>query len=272
MLPYQFSRCYETQRIFRQKCDVTFPPRHPMHDNFRHQKFFEIQICSPTRFIVSVKKKFNGEWWNPLLMHKIVYTGNFLKYRRVTLRILSALRVTKKIEKTRDAPPQCYARKFSIRDFSWIRERLSYDFLRHYETKNFRRKIAIPPYFAWIFFDTRKVLKFWKTEVFPNVFFTTVKESFLTKPWCPPRPIHDSFLLQFSLKHRCLPLRFFLALWDYLFSTENWDTLTTAPSSSLNFSLPETFWKTQGFFYENFRSWETKTFRQTRYTPHSHAW
>ena len=94
--PYQFSRCFETQRIFRQKCDVTTPPpRHPMQDSFRHQKFFEIQMCSPTRFIVSVKKKLNGEWWNPLLMHKILYTWNFLKYRTVTRRSLSVLWDTK---------------------------------------------------------------------------------------------------------------------------------------------------------------------------------
>ena len=162
-------------------------------------------------------------------MHKIVYTANFLEYRRVTLRILSALRVTKKIEKTRDAAPPCYARIFSIREFSWIRERLSYDFLLHYETKNFRRKIAIPQYYAWLFFDTRKVLKFWNTEVFPNVFFNTVKQNFLTKPWCPPRVLHDSCLYQTFLKYRCVPSRISSALWDYLFSTENWDNLTLAP-------------------------------------------
>ena len=82
--PYQFSRCYETQKKFRQNCDVTTPhPRPPKHDNFRHQKFFEMQMCSPTRFIVSVKKKFNGEWWNPLLMHKNLPTRIFLKYRTV---------------------------------------------------------------------------------------------------------------------------------------------------------------------------------------------
>ena len=55
--PYQFSRCYQTQKNFRQNCDVTTPsPRSPMHDKFRHQKFFEMQMCSPTRLIVSVKK------------------------------------------------------------------------------------------------------------------------------------------------------------------------------------------------------------------------
>ena len=38
------------------------------------------------------------------------------------------------------------------------------------------------------------------------------------------------------------------------------------------FSLTEAFWKTEGFFYDVFWPWETKTFRQTRYTPHSYAW
>ena len=183
------------------------PSRPPLNDNFRHQKFFEIQMCSPTIFIISVKKKFNGEWWNPLLMHKILHTRNLLKYRTVTRRSLSALWDTKRIGKTRDAPPPYYARKFSIREFSRIRERLWYDFLRHYETKNFRPKIVIPPYYAWILFDTRKFLKhrsvtqcifsplwdkifwqnpdafpllsmifsyikfFWNTDVFPQEFF-----------------------------------------------------------------------------------------------------
>ena len=31
--------------------------------------------------------------------------------------------------------------------------------------------------------------------------------------------------IKFFLKYRCVPLRVFSALWDYLFSTENWDTL-----------------------------------------------
>ena len=46
-----------------------------------------------------------------------------------------------------------------MQDFSRIRERLSYNFLWHYGTKNSRPKIVIPPYYAWILFDTPKFLK-----------------------------------------------------------------------------------------------------------------
>ena len=205
--PTNFLGVMRHKEIFDRTVMSPTPSRPPVNDNFRHQKFFEIEMCSPTRFIVSVKKKRNGEGWNLLLMHKILHTRNFLKYRRVTRRSLSVLWDTKRIGTTRDAPPPYYARKFSIREFSRIRERLWYDFLRHYETKNFRPKIVIPPYYAWILFDTRKFLKhrsvtqcifsplwdkifwqnpdafpllskifsyikfFWNTDVFPQEFF-----------------------------------------------------------------------------------------------------
>ena len=107
-LPYQFSRCYETQKKFRQNCDVTTPrPRSPMHDNFRHLKCFEMQMCSPTRLIVSVKKSstVNGE--NLLWCIKISIPEFFWNTERLngyTTKFIGTMR-HKKIGKTRDAPP-----------------------------------------------------------------------------------------------------------------------------------------------------------------------
>ena len=50
--------------------------------------------------------------------------------------------------------------------------------------------------------------------------------------------------------------------------------ITLPPSLFIHnfFSIPENFWKTERFFYEVFRSWETNKFQQTLYTTHSHAW
>ena len=70
---------------------------------------------------------------------------------------------------------------------------------------------------------------FWNTEMLPNVFFHHCETNFLTKPWCVPPPIYESFLYQFFLKYRCVPSRIFSAMWYYLFSMENWDNLTPPP-------------------------------------------
>ena len=94
----------------------------------------------------------------------------------------------------------------------------------------------------------------------PMCSLTTVRQKILTKPWCPLPPIHDSFLIQFFLKYRCLHLRFFSALWDYLFSLENWDTLTPAPSSSLNFFITRNFLKNRRVLLWKFPVMRNKNF------------
>ena len=102
----------------------------------------------------------------------------------------------------------------------------------------------------------------------PMCSLTTMSQKLLTKPWCPPPLIHDSFLLQFYLKYRCLPLRFFSAPWDYLFSTENWDTLTPAPSSSLNFFINRSFLKNRRVLLWCFLAMRDKNFSTNPlYTP-----
>ena len=43
----------------------------------------------------------------------------------------------------------------------------------------------------------------------PMYFFTTVRQKFLTKPWYPPPPIHESFLYQFFWNTDVFPYEFF---------------------------------------------------------------
>ena len=129
----------------------------------------------------------------------------------VTRRSLSVLWDTRKIGKARDAPPPYCSRKFSIQDISRIRERLSYDFLRHYETKNFRPKIVIPPYYAWIFFDTRNILK--HRSVLQCIFLLLWDKNFWQTRDAFPLLSMIVFYIKLFLKYRCVPLRIFSALW-----------------------------------------------------------
>ena len=75
-----------------------------------------------------------------------------------------------------------------------------------------------------------------------------------------------------------VPLRNFSVLWDQTILPQNRNT--PSPSSyPYLFSSPGTFWNTEGFPYEAFRSCETKKNRQSSYAfqishapPPSYAW
>ena len=240
-----------------------FPPGLPMHDNFRHQKFFEIQICSPTRFLVSVKKKFNGEWWNPLLMHKIVYTGNFPKNRTVTLRISSALRVTKKSKKHVMLPRPAMREIFRYVKFHESEKGSHTNFYFTMRRKTFDQKSWHPHIMHEIYLIPEK---FWNNEVFSNVFFTTVRQKFLTEPWCPP-PLHENFGTRYFFETQNGSLTIFLGtVKQKQVDRKSW--CRSPFSSSHNFiSIPKSFWNNEGIQNEVFQSCGTKIFRKRRDTP-----
>ena len=98
-------------------------------------------------------------------------------------------------------------------------------------------------------------------------FFTPVIQNFLTKPWRVPPPIYDSFLYQFFLKYRCVPLRVFSALWDYLFSTENWDILPRALSIHNFFHYQKISEKQKGSFLKFSGHEGQKRFDEALHTP-----
>ena len=174
----------------------------------RHKEFFDRNVMSPRPP-------------PPAILCKTVFdTRSFLKYRCVPLRDLSLVwkksstvngeilfwcknfsipeifwnterlhdevyryyETQKESEKPVMLPRPTMREKPSIREFSRIRERLSYDFLRFHETKNFRRKIVIPPYYAWNFSIPES---FWNTEVFPNVFFNYYESKIIDKTVMP---------------------------------------------------------------------------------------
>ena len=122
----------------------------------------------------------------------------------------------------------------------WIKFFGSPNFLKHWrdahevfrycETKNFRRKNLIPPFWSIKHVETRKILK-----------------------------------------NSRIPLRTFSALWNMKNSTENRDM----PRPIHNFfSIPEHFWKTEGFINNDFRFGPVKQKLSAELwrPPPSYAW
>ena len=105
------------------------------------------------------------------------------------------------------------------------------------------------------FFDTRNLLKGSSTKCCDTV----RQNKFDRKSWYPPPLIPNIFRYQNFLKHRRVPLRNVLILWDKTILTENRDTRRF--SYPQHFSIPEFLWKTGGFLFELFRHYETKNFQ-----------
>ena len=197
-LLYQFSRCYETQKNFRQNCDVTTPrPLSPMHDNFGHLKFFEMQMCSPTRLIVSVKKSstVNGE--NLLWCIKISIPEFFWNTERLngyTTKFIGTMRHKKNRKNPWCSPALVFEKFFDTRFFTKQRKALI-----RFSTALLDKKLSTEnrdsPLLCINFIRYPKPFETPKCS--PMYFFTTVRQKFLTKPWHPHPPIHESFLYQF---------------------------------------------------------------------------
>ena len=113
------------------------------------------------------------------------------------------------------------------------------------------------------FFDTRNFLKGSSTKCFD----TLRQNKFGGKSWYPPPLIPNIFRYQNFLKHRRVPLRNVLILWDKTFLTENRDTRRL--SYPQHFSISEIFWNTEGFLFEVFRHYETKIFQRKIVIPFS---
>ena len=79
----------------------------------------------------------------------------------------------------------------------------------------------------------------------------------------PPYSSIKLFATKIFLKNSRIPLRNFSALWEIKFLTENRDI---PPLISKFFSIPELFWKTEGFLYKDFR------FRPVRQKNSAKSW
>ena len=171
-------------------------------------------MCSPTRFIVSVKKKLNGEWWNPLLMHKIFHTRFFLKYRTVKWLHDEVYRYYESQEKS--GKPVMLPRPIVRENFRYklfLESEKDYDtiFYGTMRRKTFDRK-SWYPHIMHEFCSIPE--NFWNTEVFSNVYFYYCETKIFDKTVIPSPSYPWEFSISFFLKYRCVPLRVFSALWD----------------------------------------------------------
>ena len=121
--------------------------------------------------------------------------------------------------------PFSYPKYSSKPNFSQTRERFAYEFIRYCETKQFRRKIVIPPLLSLTFLDTRNVLKHRRVPL-RNLLVLWDKK-FLTGSRDNASPILSIRLCHTRsfLKSGRGPPRNFSVMWDKIFSTENLDTL-----------------------------------------------
>ena len=123
-----------------------------------------------------------------------------------------------------------------------------YEFFRHCEAKNFRRKLLTsPPVLAMNFFATWKFLKHSIEGFRYRIFQHCETQNFRGKLLILPSPpvIHKLFgyRLFSETKHRRVPLRSFSALSDKKFSTEPLDTHPPPPPLSIIFLATGNFLK-----------------------------
>ena len=119
-------------------------------------------------------------------------------------------------------PLPYYAKKFPISEFFWIRRRLPFDFLRHWD-RIFLTENRVTAHLCTKIFGDPKLLIQWR---FPHESFWHSETINYDKT-----VMHSSSAWNFSVlgtfsKHRRFPLRFFLAMWNKNKSTENLDAVT----------------------------------------------
>ena len=119
------------------------------------------------------------------------------------------------------------------------------------------------------FFDTLNFLKHWRDA--HEIFRHCETKNFRRKNVIPPFSSIKLFETRNFLKNSRFPLRNFSALWDIKISTENRDM---PPLIHKVFSIPEIFWKTEGFLYKVFRFGPVRQKMSTKpwCPPPSYAW
>ena len=254
------------------------------------------------------EKKFKREKWYLLLMHEIFYTGKVLKYRKDPLGCLSVLWV-KNVDKSlmtlpaaailcikifdswiflnqKTAPfwfftalwersfltenrvtahlcikifgtPKCVIHWMSPRELFWL--------FWYCETKHFEKTVMTPPLCEN--FGCKD--SFEKSNGSHTIFFSPLRQKFLTDPWCPP-PLHESFWYQVRFsKHRGVRLRIFSALWNKKKSTKSWCRCFFSAIHSF-ISVPESFWNNEASRMKFFSAVRQNFFGKTVILPPMH--
>ena len=129
-----------------------------------------------------------------------------------------------------------------------------YEVFRHCETKKIRQNRDAPPPMHKNF----RYQNFFQTQGFPyEVFWHCETKKIRQNRDPPPLPCMKIFDTRFFSKHRRVPVRIFLALWDKKNSTKPW----SPPPMHENFRYQIFFRNTEGFPYEFFWHCETKKFQ-----------
>ena len=184
------------------------------------------------------QKNFRLKFWffrPPLFIHKPIRYQKLseTRHRRVFLQSSSVLRGKKKLdEKSWHNPLKQKIFRFPNQ---WHPRKFAYEFFRHCETKNFRKKILIlppPPGLIHKLFRYRKLSEVWHRKGSPTKFFGTGRHKiFDRKSWFslppPPPPLLsiNFFDNRYFVKHRIFRYQKFSELQKGC-STKFFDTLT----------------------------------------------
>ena len=148
------------QNIFDGKSWYSLPPPPPplIHKIFRYQIFCETQKGSSTKFSALWGKKYSTEDFDTSslsLIHKLFRYKKFFEtqHRRVPLRNVSVLWNKENFDRKSGHNPLKH--KFLRYPKLVTHWRVTCEMFRYCETKQFRRKIVIPPLLSLTFFDTR---------------------------------------------------------------------------------------------------------------------
>ena len=181
--PYQLSRCYETQKKFRENCDVTTPhPRPPLHDNFRHQKFLKDK-CVPLRDLSLVWKKsstVNGEilfWCIKFSIPDFFWNTELLN--GYTTKFIGTMSHKKNRESPWCSPALLFEKIFDTSYFSNQRKTMIRFFTALWDEK-LSTENRDTPILCMNFVRYPKIFETPKCS--PMYIFTTVRQKFLTKP------------------------------------------------------------------------------------------
>ena len=220
------------------------------------------------------------------LLHIFFRCQNFLKHRRVPLRSFSVLWVNIFRQKIVAIPllshklygiwsfvsetdildrkscyPPSFSKNFSKPENLWNKEVFPYEIFRYRETKQFRRKIVIPPPLPLLsiqLYDTGSFLKHKKSS--RTMFVGTVRKQFFDgKSWYSTSSPRNSSIPDLFWYTEVSPTKFFGNPRQKFFDRKS---LYSPHSYPYNFSKTHILWNTEGFFHEAFRHCEMTKFRR----------
>ena len=220
---------------------------------FRYPKPFETQKGSSTKWFGTViQNNFDGKSWNPppLLSMTFFDTRNLLKHRRVPLRNDSVDKTI--LVENRNTRPLSYPELFPIPEINETLQNSPTKIFSTVRQENFEWNpwcSPPPPHLIHELIRYRKNSETQHRRAPLRIFSMQWDIKFSIENRDIPLLGIKIFHTRNFLNYRRVPLRidFDSVLWDETIFTENRDTRPL--SYPLHFSIPETFWNTEGFLY-----------------------